>query len=145
MKVWRAVAVAVVAVSAPVQAQTPGDVIVEDEELACEHHSTLDFDSGSARINLESEASLNAALTWLFESPERYLFILGPDGPTSADRRLGQVRVQSVITFLLTGSAAPRTIISGDFSALSTSRRRFQLRASNVAVMACELAPVVTF
>src|SRR4051794_2222393 len=120
------------------QAQTPGEVIVEEEDVACEHQSTLDFDSGSARINLAAEADLNAAIQWLIEAPGRYLLILGPDGPSPTDRRLGTVRVQAVVTFLLGGSAAPSTIMRGDFSELVTSRRHFQLHASNVAVMSCE-------
>jgi hypothetical protein len=141
---WPAVVPALglaLALASRAEAQTPGEVLVEDD-LSCAHQSTLDFDSGSARINLASEANLNAALQWLVEAPERYLLVLGPDGPSPADRRLGQVRVQSVVTFLVTATAAPNSIIRGDFSEVSATRRHFQLHASNVAVMACELAPV---
>jgi hypothetical protein len=123
-------------------AQTPGEVVVGEDDLACAHHSTLGFDTGSARINLAAEADLNAALQWLIQAPERYLLVLGPDGPSPSARRLGEVRVQSVVTFLVTGSAAPGTIMRGRFSELSASRRHFQLRPDNVAVLSCELAPV---
>jgi hypothetical protein len=136
---WRALAV-VLALGGAAQAQTPGEMIVEDD-LSCAHQSTLDFDAASARINLSAEASLNAALQWLFEGPERYLLVLGPDGPGPADRRLGEVRVQATVSFLVASGAGSGSIMRGDFSELVTSRRHFQLHPGNVAVMACELAP----
>jgi len=119
------------------QSPDPGD-----NDVDCDYWSTLVFESGSAVVNLDSQAELNRALQWLFDAPGRYLHIIGADGPRPADARLGRVRVDAVVNFLIGNGAAARAIIRGDFSELRTSRLQAGLRPSHVVMMGCETAPL---
>lgn len=130
---------AATAVSAGAQAQQD-ELIVDD--VACSHWATVSFERSSALVNLAAQADLNRALQWLFDVPGRYLYLLGADGPNPADVRLGRVRVSAVATFLVMNGASANNIMRGDFRELRTSRLQNGLRASDVVVMNCEIAPV---
>jgi hypothetical protein len=119
------------------RAQSPGD-----NEVDCDYWSTLSFDLGSAVVNLDSQAELNRALQWLFDAPSRYLNVVGADGPSPSDARIGRVRVNAVTGFLISNGAAASAIIRGDFSELRASRLDAGLRPSNVVLMGCEVAPL---
>jgi hypothetical protein len=114
----------------------------QSDEVDCDYWSTLTFETGSAVVNLASQADLNQALQWLFDAPGRYLYVLGSDGPRAADARLGQVRVAAVTSFLIWNGAPSGNLIRGDFGDLRTSRLQAGLRPYNVILMGCQLAPL---
>ncbi len=120
---------------------TPGEIIIEDD-LVCSYRATLGFAIRSAVVDLSSEGELNGALQWLLEVPGRYLLVLGPDGPQSADIRLGEVRTGAVATYLVRSGASSQYVLRGGFDELRSTRIYNGLRPDNVVIMACEITPV---
>jgi len=125
-----------VTIAAPAaRAQPP-----QEDEVDCDYWSTISFDTGSGLVNLASQADLNQVLQWLFDAPGRYVYVLGSDGPRSADARLGQVRVNAVATFLVANGASAGAVIRGNFGDLRSSRLQAGLRSSEIVVMGCQTA-----